>query len=93
MKRQIDVAEARGNDSDKYIFKMGDLNKLVFENIVLSINYKSIWGIAAFCLIKNCKHDDFPKQICNWNRKAWWKILAKYIPDWVGVPSSTSRQH
>ncbi len=42
MKRQIDVAEARGNDSDKYIFKMGDLNKLAYENIVLSINYKSI---------------------------------------------------
>ena len=57
---QIDLAKSSSSSTDKKIIKLGELNKLAYEDIVLSINHMSSSGKVAFILIKNCKSEEFP---------------------------------
>ena len=44
----------KGNeDLDKQIIKLGELNKLVYEDLILSINTSSSVGKVVFQLVKN----------------------------------------
>ncbi len=64
MQEQLDLAESSSSDSDKKILKLGELNKLAYKEIVLSINHTTSSEKVAFSLIKNCKIDDFPLGNC-----------------------------
>ena len=74
---QLDLAETSSSDSDKKILKLGELNELAYEDIVLSINHTTSSGKVAFSLIKNCKSDDFPEGNC---KLAWERLVKKYEP-------------
>lgn len=74
---QIELAETSTSAPDKKIIKLGELNELAYEDIVLSINHTSSAGKVAFSLIKNCKSDEFPEGNC---RMAWERLVKKYEP-------------
>jgi len=70
----------RSSDSDKKILKLGELNELAYEDIVLSIIHTTSSGKVAFRLIKNCKSDDFPEGNC---KLACELLVKKYEPHTV----------
>ncbi len=74
MQEQLDLAESSSSVSDKKILKLGGLNKLAYEDIVLSINCTTSSGKVAFSLIMNCKSDDFPEENC---KLAWERLVKK----------------
>ena len=64
-------------DPDKKIIKLGELNKLAYEDIILLTNTSSSGGKVAFGLVKNTKSEDFPKRNC---KVAWDRLVSKYAP-------------
>ena len=46
------------------IVKLGELNKLAYEDLILSINTSSSVGKVMFGLAKNAKSEDFPEGNC-----------------------------
>ena len=77
MQEQIDLAKSSSSSTDKRIIKLEELNELAYKDIVLSINHTSSSGKVAFCLIKNCKSEEFPEGNC---RSAWEYIVKNYKP-------------
>ena len=77
---EYELAVLGSSDDDKKIAKVGELNSLAFEDIVLSINATSAKGKVAFSLVKNCKSDDFPEGN---SRLAWDRMKRKYQPHTV----------
>ena len=61
----------------KKIVKLHNLNELVYENLILSINANSSVEKVAFKLVKNAKSEDFPKGKC---KIAWGRLVSKYAP-------------
>ena len=54
-----------GNEEvNKKIVKLGELNKLVYDDFFLSINTSSSVGKVAFESVKNAKSEDFPEGNC-----------------------------
>ena len=49
---------------NKKIVKLGELNKLAYEDLILLINTSSSVGKVAFELVKNAKSEDFLKGNC-----------------------------
>ena len=65
---ELTAVEDGGSDSDKKVPKIGDLNKLGYQDLILSINGESTAGRVAFNLVKKCKTPDFPEGNC---KQAW----------------------
>ena len=62
----------KGNeDLNKTIKKLGELNKLAYEDFFLSINSSSSVGKVAFGLVKNAKKEDFLKGTARWHGTDW----------------------
>ena len=59
-------------DLDNKIIKLGDLNQLACENLILPISTNSSMGYIAFRLVRNAKTLEFLERNCNivW---AGWK--------------------
>ena len=74
---EFDLAELGTTDEDKKTVKVGLLNELAYEDIILSISHTSKSGKVAFNLVKNCKSDDYPEGNC---RLAWDRLVKKYEP-------------
>ena len=57
-------------DLDEKIVRLGKLNKLAYEDLILSINTSSSVGKVAFELEQNTKSEDFLEGNCKivWNR-------------------------
>ena len=65
------------NNLIKNIIKLGDLNELAYEDLILSINTSSSVGKVVFGLITNAKSADSPKGNC---KIAWSRLVSKYAP-------------
>ena len=53
-----------GTDFNKKIIKLGELNKLAYEDLMLSIKTSSFVGKVAFGLVRNAKSAHFPNENC-----------------------------
>jgi hypothetical protein len=56
--------------------KLWQLNELVFEEMLLSINGKTKQGKIAFILVDNCMTAEQPKGNC---KIAWERLVHKYV--------------
>ena len=74
---EYDEALEGDDDLDKKIVKLGELNELAYEDLILSINTNSSMGKVAFGLVKNAKSVDFPEGNC---KVAWDRLVSKYAP-------------
>ena len=52
---EFTAAEGGKSDSDNRVTKVGELNKLKYEDLILSINGEFTACRVAFNLVKNCK--------------------------------------
>ena len=56
------MAVARNSKQNNAIVTIGQMHELAYEDIVLSIDYKTKVGKVAFQLVKNCKRKlEFPE--------------------------------
>ena len=62
-------------DLDKKIIKLGELNELAYEDLILSINNSASVEKVAFGLVKNAKSEDFLEENC---KVAWDRLVSKY---------------
>ena len=62
-------------DLNKQTVKLGELNKLAYEDLILSINTSFSVGKVAFRLGKNPKSEDFLEGNC---KVAWHRLVGKY---------------
>ena len=75
---EYDLTVAGNFEQDKALVAVRQMNKLVYEDIPLSIDHKKNDGNVAFKFIKNCKRElDFPEGN---NCLAWHRLVAKYEP-------------
>ena len=74
---EYDEALEGNNNLDKRIVKLGELNELAYEDLILSINTNSSVGKVAFGLVKNVKSVDFLEGNC---KVAWDRLVSKYAP-------------
>ena len=64
-------------DLNEKIIKLGELNELVYEDLILSINASSSVGKVVFILVKNAKSEDFLEGDC---KVAWDRLVSNYAP-------------
>ena len=64
-------------DLDKKIVKLGELNELTYEDLVLLINTSSSVCKVGCGLVKNAKSKDFLEVKC---KIAWDRLVSKYAP-------------
>ena len=62
-------------DLEKKIVKLGELNDLAHEDLILLINTSSSIGKVMFGLVKNAKSEDFLDGNC---KVAWNRLVRKY---------------
>ena len=62
-------------DLGKKIAKLGELNELAYEDLILSINTSFSVAKVAIGLVKNAKSADFPEENC---KIAWDRLVSKY---------------
>ena len=67
-------------DLNKTVIKLGELNKLACDDLLLSINISSSAGNVAFRWVRNAKSANFPGGNC---KIAWNKLVSKYDPHTV----------
>ncbi len=60
------------------LLRSGDLNVLVYEDILLSINTKTAAEKVAFNLVNTCYFEDFPEGNC---RLAWDHLHSEFEPN------------
>ena len=78
------------NNLNKKIVKLGELNELANEDLILSINTSSSSG-KAFDLVKNTKSDDFVEGNCE---VAWDRLVSKYaLHTAMSLPKLKSEFH
>ena len=61
---EYDLAELGNSPDDKKVVRLGDLNELAYEDLILSINGNTKAGRVAFNLVKNSKSDEYPEGNC-----------------------------
>ena len=62
-------------DLNKRIIKLGELNKLAYEDLIVAINTSSsVWKVA-FGLVKNAKSEDYSEGN---SKVAWDRLVSKY---------------
>ena len=54
---------------------LGELNELLYKDLILSINTSSSVGKVTFRLVRNMKSTDIPKGNC---KIAWGRPVSKY---------------
>ena len=64
------------DDLDKKMLKLGKLNQLLREDLILLIKTTSSVGKVAFGLVKNVKSEDFLEGNC---KVAWDRLVSKYV--------------
>ena len=64
-----------GEDLGKKIVKLGELNKLALQDLILLINTSSFDGKVEFKLVKNAKSVDFLEENC---KVVWNFLVSKY---------------
>ena len=64
MQEEFDSMLEGHDDLDKKIVKLGELNELAYEDLLLSLNTSSSVGKVAFGLVKNANSEDFPEGNC-----------------------------
>ena len=72
---QSEMAELGSSVQDEAVKKLGELNVLMYEDILLSIDTKTAAGKIAFNLVNTCFSEDFPEGNC---RLAWDHVHAKF---------------
>ena len=75
MQGEYENALEGDEDLDKRIVKLGELNKLVYEDLILSINTSSSVSKVVFGLVKNAKSEDFLEGNC---KVEWDRLVRKY---------------
>ena len=63
-----EMAELRSSVQDEAVKKLGKLNVLTYEDILMSIDTKTAAGKVAYNLVNTCYSEDFPERNC---RLAW----------------------
>ena len=66
-----------GMDLDKKIIKLYELNKLTYEDLILSTITSFSVGKVAFGLVRNAKSSNFPKGNCKIGCN---RLVSKYAP-------------
>ena len=72
---EYESALDKDEDLNKKIIKLGELNKLAYEDLILSINTSFSVGKVAFGLVKNAKSEDFLEGYC---KVAWARLVSEY---------------
>ena len=67
----------RGMGLHKKIRELGELNEVVYEDLILLINTSSYVGKLAFGQVRNVKSAEFPEVNC---KVTWDKLASKYAP-------------
>ena len=62
-------------DLNNKIVKLGELNELSYEDLILSIYTSSSLDKVAFDLVRNAKSTDFPESDC---KIGWERLVSKY---------------
>ena len=75
MQGEYESALGGNEDLNKKIVKLGELNELMCEDLILLINTSSSVGKVAFGLEKNAKSEDFLERNC---KVAWDRLESKY---------------
>ena len=75
MQEEYESTLERNEDLNKRIVKLGELNELAYEDLILSINTSSSVGKVVSGLVKNAKSDDFLEGNC---KAAWDRLVSKY---------------
>ena len=75
MQEEYDSALEGDDNLNKKIVRLGELNELAYEDLILSINTSFSMGKVAFGLVKNAKSEDFPQGNC---KVAWDRLVSKY---------------
>ena len=76
MQEEYENALEGDDDLDKKIVKLGELNELAYEDLILSINTSYSVGKVAFRLVKNAKSEDFLEGNC---KVAWDRLVSKSL--------------
>ena len=58
------MAELGSSVQDEAVKKLGELNVLMYEDILLSIDTKTAAEKIAFNLVNTCFSEDFPEENC-----------------------------
>ncbi len=78
-KTECEAAEHASSVHFEAVKKLGDLNVLLYEDIILSIDNKTAAGKVAFNLLVNTWYsEDFPEGNC---RLAWDCLHSKFDPN------------
>ena len=73
----MELAELGTCEEDQETVRLGALNELAFEDLILCIQADTKAGRVAFNLVKNCKTDDHPEgNFC----LAWTRLGNKFCP-------------
>ena len=75
MQKEYESALKGDGDLNRKIVKLGELNELAYEDLILLINTSSSVGKVAFGLVKNAKSQDFLEENC---KVAWDRLVSKY---------------
>jgi len=75
---EFEAAEHGSSVQDEAVKKLGKLNVLAYEDILLSIDTKTAAGKVAFNLVNTCYSEDFPEGNC---RLAWDRLCSKFEPN------------
>ena len=75
MQEEFESARERDEDLDNKIVKLGEVNELANEDLILLINTSSSVGKGAFGLIKYAKSEDFLEENC---KVALDRLVSKY---------------
>ena len=71
MQEEYESALEGDEDLNKRIIKLGELNELAYEDLILSINTSSSVGKVAFGLVKNAKSEDSWRETAKWHGTGW----------------------
>ena len=72
IKQKYDQAVGSTTANNKTVREHFHSNE-VTEDLILSVDDKSTSGKIAFCLIKNCKTEEYLQENCHW---AWKQLIS-----------------
>ena len=71
MQEEYKSALEGDEDLDNKIVRLGELNELAYEGLILSIDISFSVGKVAFELVKNAKSEDFLEGTARWHETGW----------------------
>ena len=74
---KYEIALKGNTDLNKKIIKLGDINELAYESLIVFINTSSFVGKVVLGFVKNTKSEDFLEGNC---KVVWDWLVLKYAP-------------